>query len=303
MPFEVKAAAITVQPAGPSTKPSPNPATQPLAKAAGKALAAGDVKVLQALCASVKVNSDKLNEGMIFATVTRSIHEDNGGVKDYVVRARAALRDKMYRLDLGDNDEVIGRPRQRRIVSTPEECRYYGVGETTAYSWNPDCARDLSGNQPFLPFNCPAFWHVCLKKAADSKAVESLKVRRLRAEDGNAIRVEVVLKSEPKNLYRYTIDPNRGAAIVGYQSLHDFGSGYVLLGDTKCDMQRTNNGAWYLKRMTERRHGMDGKITMETKCTIQSCSFGEPVADSEFEWSGMGVPEDATIVDQKRPGR
>ena len=244
-------------------------------------------------------NTALLRHGRINASVTLYFSDEQGRQSAQGPYEMAAFfTDTKVRLDW--KEQTRKNVVNFRTVATQDDFKHYCTGETTAYIRDPRAAKSLWKACSFLPAQNPTFWLRVLELAISGEQEPlSTKILRKGVGDHELYVVELVWKKEPKNLFRYHIAPAKGAAVVRYESYHDFGKGHVLLRETDAQMQQTTEGAWFLKRYTDVLSSPEGTLIKKEQIEVNDFDFKTEVPDEVFTWEGIGLPHGTTIVETR----
>jgi hypothetical protein len=254
--------------------------------------------VLAFLSEVSKANGLALSYANIKASIHYSEYDEKGQkTGEAAHEVQALYKDENLRLDWKEQSD--SREWYSRNVVTQEARKEYHIHDTTAVIRESRGAMTMRPFSDFLPSEHVAFLDLILKSVISGEEVVSRKITRQDIDGSEVYVLEVLWEKRPKDICRYYFDPAKGATVVKYEALHDFGGGHILVQQIDGEMQPTKTGGWYLKRSRDVYYRRDGTLSSKKDITIEDFDFASEVSDEVFTWEGMGLPRGTTILDRR----
>ena len=181
-----------------------------------------------------RANRALMNHGRIQAIV-RHISYDEKGQKNRETDSEVRVVFKAKKIRIETVMQVGNSNKTWKAAATQDSFKEYFTGERDAYLRDAKSAEMIYFYAGFLPLRNSAFWHSFLEYP--NEAVASIKITKNQVPENEVYILEVVYKKRPKDLLRYHVDLAKGGSVVKFESYHDFGEGYILLGQDESEMQ------------------------------------------------------------------
>ncbi len=252
--------------------------------------------LLQIISMSLNANLSHLQEGRVHAEVRDLYYGDGGEVKrDTSSSVVIIYKDDNISLDIAGG---------LKAVRTDDACfLWFGTHDPDAYI---EHSTGMEMNRSFLRLlpqqNVFHGGKYLLNPKAYTNATLSRKMSMETVNGKDLIKLEVVLKQYPKMLSRYYLNPEQSYIVVRYESLWDYGEGYVLLTNVEMEVQSFEDKYRYLKQYARIEYRRDGSLKYKQHAEIKECDFQYAVPKTTFTWEGIGLPAGIDIHDKRLGG-